>query len=222
MTAAGRGAWQPGTSRSSCQAAGLWSTAPAVGTRLYAIPAAGGTRRHLLTLACPAGAAVAGGRRRCRSSRPCLREPANGGWVGVRARAFPAARVSAAMADSALETTFVAAARFAPTPHGRRDVGLSSRRWLGLYGTSPSGAVRLVAAGDGHHPLEAWLVPRGRGRLVRRCRSSGSSARARTSSSRPTTRRSSSRRAAARRPASRSRAARQRLPITTDGPFGAL
>lgn len=44
---------------------------------------------------------------------------------------------------------------------------LAFRRWLGLYGTSPSGAVRLVAAGDDRHPLEAWLVPpRGR-RLVR-------------------------------------------------------
>ena len=32
---------------------------------------------------------------------------------------------------------------------------LSSRRWLGLYGTSPSGAPRLVAAGDDRHPLEA-------------------------------------------------------------------
>jgi hypothetical protein len=44
---------------------------------------------------------------------------------------------------------------------------LSSRRWLGLYGTSPSGALRLVAAGDDRHPLEAWLVlPDGR-RTVR-------------------------------------------------------
>ena len=44
---------------------------------------------------------------------------------------------------------------------------LSSRRWLGLYGTSPSGALRLVAAGDDRHPLEAWLVPPGGRRLVR-------------------------------------------------------
>jgi hypothetical protein len=44
---------------------------------------------------------------------------------------------------------------------------LSSRRWLGLYGTSPSGALRLVALGNDRHPLEAWLVPPGGRRLVR-------------------------------------------------------
>jgi hypothetical protein len=147
------------------------------GMRLYAVPASGGPRRHLLTLHVPrtqrfswriaelgidfssngrhalvplAGhtaalidLATGHSRTLDRLSRPDLspdgREVA---WVRGRGGRCDVAARSLASGRNPL----------APAPP------LRARRLLGLYGTSTSGALRLVARGDEHRDLAAWLL----------------------------------------------------------------
>jgi hypothetical protein len=95
--------------------------------------------------------ALASGRSRSLRRAPCL---SGVSWDGTRI----------ALASWGLGHTHVS---LVDPASGSATRVLSSRRVLGLLGTSPSDAVRLLSVPDGRHALGAWLVLPGGRRVVR-------------------------------------------------------